>query len=65
MMPDRQIWETYIDVQPDGPGTRRHSITLYRGTSRRRAVTAYRDASMWAHVAGGVVVESGFRAVEL
>ena len=62
-MPDQETWETYIDIQPDGPGTRRQTITLYRGTSRQRAVTAYRDASRWAHVAGGVVVESGYRVL--
>lgn len=63
-MPDQETWETYIDIQPDGPGTRRHTITLYRGTSRRRAVAAYHDACKWAFVAGGIVVEAGFRAIE-
>lgn len=63
-MPDQETWETYIDVQPDGPGTRRHTITLYRGTSRRRAVTAFRDACKWAFPADGIAVEVGYRIIE-
>lgn len=62
-----QRYEAYITIVPEEEfgdvRPRRMTITTYRGTSRSRAITAYKDLNA-ARVVNCRVVEHGWHVIE-
>lgn len=63
----KPVYEAYVSIvtkQQHGiPTATRMTVVLYRGTSRNRAVTAYRSVRTDKSI-NAVVVETGWRVIE-